>query len=71
MSLESQKLRTVWHHMAHQFNAITLYKVSFTEWMALNVVDVFVHAIECTDTHRTNISRSFLFVKVKAKFFLR
>lgn len=57
--------------MAPQFNVITLYKVSFTERIAFNVVDVFVHAIESTDTHRTNISRSFLFVKVKAKFFLR
>lgn len=46
----------MWHHMAHQFNAITLHKVSFTEQMAVNVVAVFIHAIECTGTENKHCS---------------
>lgn len=68
MVLESQKLRTMWHHMAHQFNAITLYKVSFTEQMAANVVDVFIHAVEHTSTQRTSITVSSL-PKLRLHFF--
>lgn len=68
MVLESQKLRTMWHHMAHQFNAITLYKVSFTEQMAANVVDVSIHAVEHTSTQRTSITVSSL-PKLRLHFF--
>lgn len=69
MTPESQKLRTVWHHMTHHLNAITLHKVSLTEQMGVNVVDVLIHATECTGTQRTSISVSSLFAKVKPKCF--
>lgn len=42
--------------MAHQSNAITLHKVSFTEQMAVNIVDVFIHAIECTGTENKHFN---------------
>ena len=58
----------MWHHMAHQFNAITLSKVSVTGQMAANVVDVFIHAIEHTGTQNKHFST--LPAKVKGKFFL-
>ena len=46
--------------MVQQSNAITKYKVSFTEQMATNVVDVFIHAIEHTGTQRLSMSVSLL-----------
>lgn len=39
--------------------------------MAVHVGHALIHAIECTGTHRTSISISFLFAKVKAKFLSR
>lgn len=59
----------MWHHMAHQFNAITLYKVSVTGKMAANVVDVFIYVTEHTGTQRTSISVSSL-PKLRQNFFL-